>query len=215
MTNRLVDVAAAYQPRIVLRNEIFRVALDETHVSTLKQTARNVPMLCEWMDRDRLDSHLLQGNDNVLGALRMHGGCKVIDVPSYLKGLWQACQLVTAKTDAKTRTQWIVDEQCTSQNYNWKQRLANFDAVIFSAGAGLFEQLLPTKGLPIHLVRGQAIELELENDVTIDDAFLCGKYVSPLPERNRALIGTSFGGINGLAFSHQFLSHFIRLRCHA
>lgn len=57
------------------------------------------------------------------------------------------------------------------------------------AGAGLFHNSIIKDSLPVQLVRGQSIELALEKP--FEQARLCGKYVSPLPESNRALIGAT------------------------
>lgn len=91
------------------------------------------------------------------------------------------------------------------------QHLSQYDIVILSAGAGLFinNRLLLDTGnssddddeeeedeivrcLPVQLVRGQSIEMTLPTSTTtitgssstnnlLDEALLCGKYVSPLP----------------------------------
>ena len=49
-------------------------------------------------------------------------------------------------------------------------------------------KLVEESELPVTLVRGQAVEL-VAKDIQLDHAMLGGKYVSPLPDRNRILIG--------------------------
>jgi glycine/D-amino acid oxidase-like deaminating enzyme len=72
--------------------------------------------------------------------------------------------------------------------------------VVLAAGAGLFQSLVVDKnaGLPVQLVRGQSIEMTLDGDYEGHsiNALLCGKYISPLPEPNRVLIGAT----------HEFMS---------
>jgi glycine/D-amino acid oxidase-like deaminating enzyme len=181
-TNALLDQAMQHEEGVVLRNEIFRVALDANQASTLQKTARILPNLSQWMEPSELD-HFHQ--QDLLGALRLHSRCKVIHVPSYLKGLWSACC-----ASAPGRSHWIVDPGCTAASYDWKQKLADFDTVVFSAGSGLFSNLVPVEELPVSLVRGQSVVLKLDG-VSLDHAILGGKYVSPLPEKDEVLIGAT------------------------
>ena len=181
-TNALLDQAMQHEAGVVLKNEIFRVALDEKQTSTLQKTAKTLPDLVEWMEPHELD-HFHQ--QDLLGALRLHSGCKVIHVPSYLKGLWSACCAFVPDS-----VRWIVEPDCTDASFDWKQKLASFDTVVFSAGSGLFSNLVPVEELPVSLVRGQSIVLKLDG-VSLDQAILGGKYISPLPEKDRVLIGAT------------------------
>jgi glycine/D-amino acid oxidase-like deaminating enzyme len=181
-TNGLLDQAMQHQEGVVLRKEIFRMALDENQASTLQKTANTLPDLSQWMEPNELDQFR---QEDVLGALRLHSGCKVIHVPSYLKGLWSACCAF-----APDRVRWTVEPSCTAASFDWKQKLADFDTVVFSAGSGLFSNLVPVEELPVTLVRGQSIELKIDG-VSLDHAMLGGKYISPLPEKDRVLIGAT------------------------
>jgi glycine/D-amino acid oxidase-like deaminating enzyme len=181
-TNALLDQAMQHEEGVVLKNEIFRVALDEKHASTLQKTAKTLPVLSQWMEPNELD-HFHQ--QDLLGVLRLHSGCKVIHVPSYLKGLWSACC-----SAAPDRAQWIVEPGCTDSSFDWKQKLAEFDTVVFSAGSGLFSNLVPVEELPVTLVRGQSIVLKLDGG-SLGYAMLGGKYISPLPEKDEVLIGAT------------------------
>jgi hypothetical protein len=71
--------------------------------------------------------------------------------------------------------------------FDWNKLLSAFDAVVLSAGAGLFQNSIIKEELPTQLVRGQSIELDL-GETTFDKARLCGKYAAPLLEHNRVLI---------------------------
>jgi glycine/D-amino acid oxidase-like deaminating enzyme len=123
----------------------------------------------------------------IIGALRLHNGCKVVHVKSYLKGLWASCQ---ATGDGKK--EWIQDSSYGLTGYKWKERLVEFDCVVFAAGAGLFQASVVEHTFPIQLVCGQSIIMRiLDSKDAFDNAVLCGKYVSPLPERDCVLIGAT------------------------
>jgi hypothetical protein len=80
----------------------------------------------------------------IIGALRLHGGCKVVDIKSYLKGLWASCQ---ATGDVKK--EWIQDSSYGLTGYKWKERLVEFDCVVFASGAGLFQASVVEHKFPI------------------------------------------------------------------
>jgi hypothetical protein len=61
---------------------------------------------------------------------------------------------------------------------------------VLSAGAGLFQNSIIKEELPMQLVRGQSIELDL-GERTFYKARLCGKYAASLLEHNRVLIGAT------------------------
>jgi glycine/D-amino acid oxidase-like deaminating enzyme len=180
-TNYLLNAAAQFEKDTILRNEIYRVAINDEHVSSLKQTAIDLPSLTQWVEPDELGS----GESEVLGALRLHSGCKLVHPPTYLRGLWSACRSI-----GSGQREWLVEPDCTSEDYDWEQRLASFDTVVLSAGAGLFQNSIIQDKLlvPVSLVLGQSIELTL-GEGTCEHAMMCGKYVSPLLEKKRVLIG--------------------------
>jgi glycine/D-amino acid oxidase-like deaminating enzyme len=181
-SKELIYAAAQFEKDTILRDEIYRMALNEQHESALKEAALSFPEYMQWMDADELDC----GPPSVLGALRIHsGGCNVVHLPTYIKGLWSACR--SKGTGEKV---WEVDEGCTLAEFDWNKRLSAFDAVVLAAGAGLFQNSIIKKELPMQLVRGQSIELDL-GERTFDKARLCGKYAVPLLEHNRVLIGAT------------------------
>ena len=210
-TNELLRHAVLFEPECVLRNELYRIALTDQHVTTLEETAQNLPNLTEWLDYDRANSLISKSmskqQGKILGALRLFGGCQVIHVPSYLKGLWSACcSLATNdydKADSVATVSWSVEPELSSPDFDWSRRLAEYDTVVLSAGAGMFRRqlddedsttsnLLQPGELPATLVRGQSIELCVDSSSDNDSlphALLCGKYVSPLPQKNRIMIG--------------------------
>lgn len=67
---------------------------------------------------------------------------------------------------------WEVDEGCTLVEVDWNKCLSAFDAVVLSTGAGLFQNSIIKEELPMQLVRGQSIELDL-GERTFDKARLC------------------------------------------
>lgn len=179
-TNHLLDAASVFQKNCVLQNEIYRVAVNEDHVATLTHTAQQLPELTEWLLPDNLPWKAPPG---VLGGLRLHSGCKVVHMPSYLEGLWDWVR--STGTGSKD---WVVLED--SSTTAWRSQLSEFDKVVLCAGSGLFHDSIVEEKLPIQLVRGQSIEMTL-NTATCQHAMLCGKYVSPLLEKNRVLIGAT------------------------
>lgn len=187
-TNRLVE-KADHQGKVVLRSELFRIATSDKQARQLQKTAELLPDLCEWMEPNLLADRLGDDN-NPYGGLRLHNGCKVLHLPSYLKGLWAACQ------------EFVEDSTLSVQ---WKQHpqgdlisLEDYDAVVWAAGSGLFEiggpleqEHTPTTW-PIQLVRGQSVEVRLANgNRKPTEALLSGKYVSPLPQADRVLVGAT------------------------
>jgi hypothetical protein len=107
-------------------------------------------------------------------------------LPTYLKGLWSAWW-----SKGTAEKVWEVDEGCTLVEVDWNKCLSAFDAVVLSTGAGLFQNSIIKEELPMQLVRGQSIELDL-GERTFDKARLCWKYdAAPLLEHNRVLIGAT------------------------
>ena len=146
-TNSLIRAASEFEKRTVLRSEIFRIAVNENHEKTLRQTAKDFPHFSSWMDTTTDDEQwqkLRTKEQGIIGALRLHGGCKVVHMASYLKGLWGACQ---ATGDGKK--QWIQDSSYSLTDYKWKERLVEFDCVVFAAGAGLFQASVVEQEFPI------------------------------------------------------------------
>jgi glycine/D-amino acid oxidase-like deaminating enzyme len=183
-TNVLLDASKEYQNGCVLQDELYRVAVNQDHLDTLMETADLIPELAEWLPRHQLP---WTAPNEVLGALRLHSGCKVVHVPSYLKGLYHVIHGMGGGDK-----EWkILDESSSSDpRSSWVKRLEGFDTVVFAAGSGLFQDSIIDEKMPVQLVRGQSIEMTL-NEVNLHSAMVCGKYVSPLVEENRILIGAT------------------------
>ncbi|KAL3945030.1 MAG: hypothetical protein SGBAC_000887 [Bacillariaceae sp.] len=176
----LVQNAAEFKKDVVLRDEIYRIALNDKHESVLKGAASSHPQFCEWLDAPELEWDT--SSSPVLGALRIHGsGCSVIHVPSYLQGLWLDCE--SRGTGERV---WALEEDCT----DWKERLSDFDTVVLSAGAGMFQDGVVKREMPVQLVRGQSIELDLRNKA-FEQVRSCGKYATPLPDKHKVNIGAT------------------------
>jgi glycine/D-amino acid oxidase-like deaminating enzyme len=184
---------------IVLRQEILRLALTETHVQQLKATSETLPQYCTWLNQEELPDTI--SRNKVMGALKIHqGGCLVVHVPSYLQGLWKACENLAKENNVQIEYKLIP----TSQNIVDAVPWSDLDAVVLAAGAGLLQEqgLLCDNdssngndySLPVQLVRGQSVELRANQP--LPNALLCGKYVSPLPgcsttNNNRVLVGAT------------------------
>lgn len=169
-TSRLVESASRFVPHCVLRDRLYRVALTEQNVASLK--ASTSLGISRWMSKDEMDAAL--GSDS-MGGLELSNGCKVIHVPSYLEGLYSACQMMGPIVWQTTY------DLCA---------LANHDVVVWAGGAGMFQDgMFDQKLLPIELVRGQSLELRPSQNAH-REAALCGKYIAPLLE-NRILVGAS------------------------
>jgi glycine/D-amino acid oxidase-like deaminating enzyme len=182
-TKRLIDAASEFKKGVILRDEIFRMALNEDHELALKQAASTLPDWTEWTEASDLE---WDTPSSLIGALRIHsGGGKVVHVPTYLQGLWTAC-----KMKGTGKKVWRTEPDFATDGFDWKERLSVFDSVVLCAGSGLFQDSIVTDDMPIQLVRGQSVELFL-GDRTLQHARLCGKYASPLPESNRILIGAT------------------------
>jgi len=167
----LVEKSAIHRPECILRNSLYRVALTDKNVQDLQQAAIRLPDHCRWMDQQEMDDTL---GSNSMGGLELYNGCRVIHVPSYLKGLFAACR------DMGT-IEWKVATE---------PKVNSHDTVVYAGGAGMLQDgILDAARLPVALVRGQSIELAPTVPV-IREAAVCGKYTSPLPD-NRMLIGAS------------------------
>jgi glycine/D-amino acid oxidase-like deaminating enzyme len=204
-TNRLIALAqkTSTKESVVIRHELFRVALNDQNVQQLQQTARDLPDLCEWMEASALQHAMdptstAPNNEAVLGGLRLYKDCKVIDVPCYLKALWSASQQLASEKGG-TAT-WMQVEP----DIDWNSALAQYDAVVLAAGSGLFTALhgllshhliLQSK---IQLVRGQSIELQVAQAIP---ALLCGKYMLPTSTPGTVLVGATH------EFKAEALSH--------
>jgi len=202
--NKLIQAASQFENNVVLRKKIYRIAMTEANVVQYQKTADELPELATWIepgstanstgnddDKEDWEENYFRSEKNVLGALRLSGSCKVLHMESYLKGLWSYCQSIG--TGSK---KWIIhdddDDDATSiDSSKWKERLADFDCVIWCCGSALFHSsFMDQDDFPIQLVRGQSIEMTM-NDDAVRNAVLCGKYVSPMLGNDRVLIGAT------------------------
>ena len=207
-TNYLIDQACGAATddnkcdAIVLRSELFRLATSTKQADQLQQTAQQLSEFCEWKETSDLPGSLTDDN-SVFGGLRLYNGCKVLHLPSYLKGLWVACQFRQDR-NIDLKVQWeqvdLEESDLTSPEF-----LNRYTTVVWAAGSGLFQSdefsswllssSLPEKPKsPVQLVRGQSIELRLPktaNENCRQQALLSGKYVSPLPDPQCVLVGAT------------------------
>ena len=199
-SNHLVQMSSKNQPQCILRSQLYRIALKSNSDVQLHHTANEYPNLAKWMTKEEIRAKF---DIESLGGLELGGGCKVIHVPTYLKGLFKECEMKASALSSAIEWKLMlpIDDHHYQQQMNnigntslnimlndidsMNNHLDQFDAVILSAGAGIVSDVLVSGGatLPVQLVRGQSIELILPSDDsgTPHEAFLCGKYVSPLP----------------------------------
>jgi len=187
LSNALIDTAQKYSPECVTRDCLYRLALNEKHVTQLQKTANSYPEYATWLMSSDIEDQC--GTPSSLGGILLKNGCKIIHVPSYLQGLWAACQHLS---DA---AEWSIED---NPALSWKDRLSEFDAVILSAGSGLIhDSILPQDRihLPAMLVRGQSIKMNLKDDmssVSLNEGVLCGNYITPsLHGTNKVIIGST------------------------
>ena len=210
-SSRLIDAASKFNSQAIIGDKLYRIATDSKQVETLKRTARELPDIATWCEPSSLKSVVTMdsgadtgtpGYDerDVLGALILQSGCRVIHVPSYLDGLWSSCQSNINGYEAKWHHVEEIDG--SDKSSEWAERLENFDCVVFAAGSGLFQSnhpMVDQKILPLQLVRGQSIEMSTRRS-TLNDALLSGKYITPLPGKNRVLVGTLLADLADLFF---------------
>jgi len=198
-SNSLIDVASEHESSCILREKIYRLALSEKNVMQLTDTSSLYPKYATWLTSEEIQERCGSSSSN-LGGIVLSSGCKVIHVPTYLQGLWKACQHMSNGTAI-----WSIEENASSSSATeskdfWKQRLLQFDTVIFAAGSALFHDSILHKDaidFPADLVRGQSIEVSVQQNDAVsssdfrNEATLCGKYVVPLPKQNHVLIGAT------------------------
>jgi len=179
-SNALIKAALRHEPNCILRESIYRIANNDKTATQLRETSMLHPEYSSWLDATEIQERCGTPSE---GGLVLSNGCRVVHVPTYLVGLWKACQELSGGTAT-----WV-----DSRN-DWKERLSGFDAVVLSAGAGLFQNNnVVMEDIPAMLVRGQSIEMVLNDDTNSppypNEAVLCGKYMTPTP--NGVLIGAT------------------------
>jgi glycine/D-amino acid oxidase-like deaminating enzyme len=165
--------------------------MTERNVDELQKTASLHPNVATWLSPAEIESHC-GSSTRSLGGVLLSNGCKLIHVPSYLKGLWNTC-----KHESDSSATWTIVDDDSMKGQEWEDKLRQFDTVVYSAGSGLFtDAILTEKSLPISLVRGQSLEMTLEGTIAdksqfSNEALLCGKYIAPLNDTNKVLIGAT------------------------
>jgi hypothetical protein len=105
--NILIQAAQSLDPLCLLREHLYRVALDQEQCKTLQATAMTRLHLILWQDATTESTATTEENElekltksekGILGALKMHNGCKVVLVPTYLQSSWSACQSIGTGT---------------------------------------------------------------------------------------------------------------------
>jgi hypothetical protein len=195
---------------IRLRNELYRIAVLDEQKKQLQEIAKQYPTISEWSD-DIYDQTKDRNHSKQTNGLRLYNGCCVLHVPSYLSGVYQACQ-IEARNSGSTIRWRHVNKQGDTIN-DGPNNDEHFDVTVYCYGSNMFHRrddndhkldftalsspdsspllctdMVDTTGtnskvqLPVQLVRGQSMEVQLERP--LQHALLCGKYVSPLPQHN-------------------------------
>jgi len=189
-SNHLIQMAAKHQPQCIVRSSLYRLALNDKHVAQLQQTAEMYPELATWMSSEEMKDKFDIDSDSTMGGILLHNGCKVIHVPTYLRGLLKECEIKAKHINGSINWKVIaalVDDITQTPDMENIMNTNQYDAVILSAGASIIQDNLINKEedeLPVQLVRGQSIEMSIENNKKPNEALLCGKYISPLPTAN-------------------------------
>ena len=210
-SNYLVKIAREYQPSCLVKPHLYRIALSAANVEQLQKTAIDHPDIATWMSKEDVNNQL--GTD-ALGALKLHNGCQVIDVPLYLTGLWEACE-AKAKLCNGSIT-WEQNQMHGDDAFN-HHILDKHNTVVLAAGSGIMQDKLLSDGgnddtLPVQLVRGQSVIMALPREsssVSTNEALLCGKYISPVPSKktgNNSDKNTSSDKLFVVGATHEFKS---------
>jgi glycine/D-amino acid oxidase-like deaminating enzyme len=209
---------------VVLRDELYRVATDDRQRQTLQQTAVQFPAMAKWLepvelrtvldtssrptqqqsDDDKEDimdapttTAVLNDWDAIQGALRLSNGCQVIHVPSYLQGLWRACEDLA--NHSSSTVQWTLADGLfdtasaaagdDNKNVTTTTTTTATTTTIYCVGATSCKALEARFGLslPVQLVRGHSVEFRGH----VPHAMLSGKYISPTVDENVTLIGAT------------------------
>jgi len=196
VTNQLLDAALRHEPQCILRDYMYRAALSEKHVQQLRDTVSRYPTLAHWVSASDLEDIV---GTKALGGIRMGNGCKVVHVPTYLSGLWQACQELALSSNnsvCAVDVHWCqkkirdyngdqkadVGDRATGDDELQRSRFSEFDTVVLAAGSGIVHNNMLRNHvqdsesniiLPVTLVRGQSVELTIEkehlNDASIEE----------------------------------------------
>ena len=215
-----------------LRDELYRIAISNEQQQQLQEIASAYPTIAEWKDNMNETNEIQIPNHDTFslpnavsehcanGGLRLYNGCCVLHVPSYLRGVFHACEVMAQKTNSSIR--WCHIRNQTQSENDSSSAHDQYDATVYCYGSNMFQrsdsnkqvvdftalssnsssQVQPQlsdvgtvapQQLPVQLVRGQSMEVTLVQP--LQHALLCGKYISPLPhnhdQTHRALIGAT------------------------
>jgi len=179
-TNALLEKASRFEPRCIVRDRLYRVAATPQHEDACAEAALRYPMFCS-------------GYDAATKRLELSNGCKVVDVPLYLRGLY-ASLVQDYNTDQFEFVQSTWEDYCRASSSTLLSfPNDNVDAIVYAGGGDMFlENILSRHAFPIELVRGQSIILdESLSSLPHRDALLCGKYLSPTAIPGRIVIGAT------------------------
>jgi hypothetical protein len=139
---------------IRLRDELYRIAISKEQEEQLQEIASLYPTMAEWKDNihpdpDRNDdpSTLTEvAGCRPKGGLRLHNGCCVLHVPSYLRGVYKACQILAQNTNSSIRWCPIVSKKSPSEGQrvndtnNVQTEQQDYDATVYCYGSNMFQR---------------------------------------------------------------------------
>ena len=214
------DVDAARSIR--LRDELYRIAISDEQKKQLQETALAYPSIAEW--KDSVNENIDQDWNNDTSAfvptvdgghpssgLRLHNGCCVLHVPSYLRGVYQACQIMAGNTNSSIRWCPINNNtpsgglELADDNEDIRSEQQHYDATIYCYGSNIFQRsdgnnqvvdftaLLSSPSsqeqssdrhevMPFPVQLVRGQSMEVTLVNPLVNAMLCGKYISPLPQ---------------------------------
>lgn len=154
---------------------ILRLPLSTSQESDFRQCAERYPSMTQWLNSAACQE-LAHGSVKVPGLWIEQG--LTIYSSHYLHGLWEAC----ASQGATFQLKWIVN----------LEELSEFDAVIFTTGAESVK-IPELATLPIHLVKGQILELAWpENLPTLTCALNSQIYIVMTEGGKSCVVGATY-----------------------
>ena len=141
---------------IRLRDELYRIATSDEQKQQLQEIALAYPTIAEWKD----DIHECGNNYDTIttmnktergpwnSGLRLHNGCCVLHVPSYLRGVYKACQIMAQNTNSTIRwcpilrtplSDHMVNDGDSNKDSKTEQD-EHYDATIYCYGSNMFQR---------------------------------------------------------------------------
>jgi len=153
---------------------LLRPLMSDKNAETFAAAAEKDPSLLSYLEAGDVAS-TTEGR----GAYVIEGG-SVIDVRSYLNGLWNACVARGAKLNPRRIALREDPNPSDDAAISLAELRQREDAVVLTAGAAL-GRVLSVRGVTLQAVRGECLEFaEATEDATVlKSGLLAGEYVLP------------------------------------